>query len=202
MSQRTIDKKSRRTKFAPVFVIKPSRLTGQTRMQEEACVRWSKEHFKHVMEECVNGRLKPLNFEEAYRSAYNLQIHKHGVWVLDEAMEAVRRLNLKPLPDARYFELTRAVSDIAMFPNKVAAAHDLETTAQAAERLRRVRGLELWRLLISKWAAGLGRVDLWKERIAQWRVAFCMVTMRPEKSGAELAKEHFLSLASRNDGKQ
>ena len=48
---------------------------------------------------------------------------------VDEAMEAVRRLNLKPLPDARYFELTRAVSDIAMFPNKVAAAHDLETTA-------------------------------------------------------------------------
>lgn len=200
MVQPVIDKRSRHKQLKPLFVIK-SPLTTQTRMQEEECKRYSKKVFAQVMEECVHDRINVLNFEESYRSAYNLQLHKRGAWVLDETIKAVRRLNFKPYTDERYFELVKAISDITMFSNKIAATQNLETTLQAAERLRKVRGLELWRLLVSKWAVGARdrRIERWKKLITQWRVAFNAVSMRPGSSGAQLAEDHFYSLATCND---
>ena len=88
-----------------------------------------------------------------------------------------------------------------MFPNKVAASQGLETTAQAGERLRKVRGLQLWRLFFTNWAAGARarRIERYKERIPQWRAAFNALSMRPGASGAQLAEDHFYSLATLND---
>ena len=70
----------------------------------------------------------------------------------------------------------------------------LETTEQAAVRLRNARGLQLWRLLVSWWAAGARPVSMWRERVAQWRAAFDAVRFRPGESGAERARRHFYAL--------
>ena len=105
-------------------------------------------------------------------------MRKQGDWVLAEAVGALRRLNLKPYDDERYWKVATAIDDVLMFPNKtLATGEGRETTLQTARRLRGERALQLWRLLTTKWAAGLGRVDIWKARVAEWRLA------RPVASG-------------------
>ena len=151
----------------------------------------------HVMDACVDGETEGLSFEESYRSAYNLQLLGHGAWVLDAAARALRRINLRPYDDARYLELSRIVVDVTYFPNAtVALRRGLETTEQAAVRLRGARGLGLWRLLVTRWVAGLARVEIWKERIRRWRVAFDAVAFRPDQPSAEATRRHFLALAA------
>lgn len=191
---RGIDKHAK--PFRRPFVIREPESVARRACEEET-VRISKETISHVMEALVNARLAPLNFEESYRAGYNLTIYKHSAWVLDEAVKALRRLNLKPYDDSKYFKMAVAMHDILLFPNKtVAIRGDLETTIQASHRLRGERGLQLWRLLITKWAAGLGRVDIWKARMAEWRLAFDMVCFRPDEAGAQGARHHFLATAS------
>lgn len=180
--------------MAQRFIVAPFRRDDKTTIEQ------NKTQFLNAIEACVYDRLSCIGFEPAYRSGYNLNTQNQGVWVLDEASKALRRLNLRPIDDTRYYQLAKAIADICLFPNKSLATREgIETTSAAAERLRNMRGLQLWRILVTKWAAGLARVALWQQRIASWRFAFNNVCYAPGNSGAKRAKLDFVSLASVND---
>lgn len=189
--QRAIAKGSPRRRF----VVHPPEVLFR-RERDAQVVRLCKEKFVHTLQRCLADDLKALNFETSYRAAYSLTLHKEGTWVLGEALRALRLLNLQPLGDARYAAVAKAIEDICMYPSKTTAVDNkLEPLAAAALRLRSARGPQLWRLLVAKWAAGLARVDLWKARIAEWRLAFDAVAFRPEGGGAEAARRNFAALA-------
>ena len=173
---------------------------AEQRSREFEIVQHNKDVLSNVLSECIEGNLRVLNFEVSYRAAYNLQIYRHGMWVLDAAAAALRRLNLKPYNDKRYAELAQVLSDVTTHPNRMLAVrYGFEHTKDVAIRLRSKRGLQLWRKLITKWADGLGRVDLWKERIVQWKMAFNAVSFRPGESGAQATEDHFFKLATLHD---
>lgn len=190
-----IDKHANRSALSrrPFVIRKPDSLS---RRAYEEVVRTGKKTILHALDELINSRASTLNFETCYRAAYNLTMRKQGDWVLAEAVGALRRLNLKPYDDERYWKVATAIDDVLMFPNKtLATGEGRETTLQTARRLRGERALQLWRLLTTKWAAGLGRVDIWKARVAEWRLAFDTVCFRPDESGARHARRHFLATA-------